>query len=354
MAGHRGVAGIDVVSTVNIQHLESLNDAVASITGVTQLETVPDEFVRSADQIELVDMSPEALRRRMAHGNIYQAEKIDAALANYFRAGNLGALRELALLWLADRVDEALERYRDDHGITGTWPARERVVVAISGGPEGATLLRRGARIADRGADGELHAVYVARDDGLAGPTLPEIASMRTLTEELGGSFTIVTGDDVATALLDYARAVNAAQIVIGLSRHGSLTRMVHRGTGDSLIASAGDIDVHVVTHSFAHRARGSVRRAALSPRRVALGLALALSVPPVVTALVALVVNRIDPMVRTGTELGLIVPLYLLITVLIALAGGLWPAVLAAVISSLLINWFFSPPLHTLTIADP
>ncbi len=137
-------AGIDVISTVNIQHLESLNDVVESITGVVQRETVPDEVVRRADQIELVDMSPEALRRRMAHGNIYKAEKVDAALANYFRVGNLSALRELALLWLADRVDEGLGRYRADHGIDSSWPTRERVVVALSGGPEGETLLRRG------------------------------------------------------------------------------------------------------------------------------------------------------------------------------------------------------------------
>ena len=166
-------AGIDVISTVNIQHLESLNDVVESITGVVQRETVPDEVVRRADQIELVDMSPEALRRRMAHGNIYKAEKVDAALSNYFRVGNLSALRELALLWLADRVEEGLGRYRADHGIDSSWPTRERVVVALSGGPEGETLLRRGARIASRGAGGELLAVHVARADGLSGPPLP-------------------------------------------------------------------------------------------------------------------------------------------------------------------------------------
>lgn len=129
-------AGIDVISTVNVQHLESLNDAVTAITGVVQRETVPDAVVRAADQIELVDMTPEALRRRMAHGNVYAPEKVDAALANYFRVGNLAALRELALLWLADRVDEGLGRYRADHGIDATWPTRERVVVALSGGPE--------------------------------------------------------------------------------------------------------------------------------------------------------------------------------------------------------------------------
>ena len=143
-------AGIDVISTVNIQHLESLNDVVEEITGVPQRETVPDAVVRAAEQVELVDMTPEALRRRMAHGNIYAPEKIDAALANYFRAGNLTALRELALLWLADTVDEGLQRYRDEHDIKQTWETRERVVVALTGGPEGETLIRRAARIAAR------------------------------------------------------------------------------------------------------------------------------------------------------------------------------------------------------------
>ena len=143
-------AGIDVIASVNVQHLESLNDVVQKITGVPQRETVPDEVVRSADQIELIDMAPEALRRRMAHGNIYKPEKIDAALSNYFRPGNLGALRELALLWVAGRVDEALQRYRDQHGIDKVWETRERVVVALTGGPEGATLIR--ARRAHRAA----------------------------------------------------------------------------------------------------------------------------------------------------------------------------------------------------------
>ncbi|KAA0511323.1 histidine kinase, partial [Enterobacter ludwigii] len=158
--------------------LESLGDAVEAITGVRQRETVPDDVVRSADQLELVDMSPESLRRRMAHGNIYRAEKIDAALAHYFRPGNLSALRELALLWLADRVDETLERYRATHGISSTWPTRERVVVALTGGPEGEALLRRAARIASRGAGGELVACHVVQSDGLV-ETVAAVADQR-------------------------------------------------------------------------------------------------------------------------------------------------------------------------------
>src|SRR5262245_9408716 len=160
-------AGMVVITTLNIQHLESINDVVRQITGVAQRETVPDEIVRRAEQIELVDMTPEALRRRMAHGNVYVPEKIDAALGNYFRVGNLTALRELALLWVADKVDDQLDQYRADHDIRGTWEARERVVVALTGGPEGDTLVRRAARIADRSKGADLLAVHVARSDGL-------------------------------------------------------------------------------------------------------------------------------------------------------------------------------------------
>ena len=201
-------AGIDVITTVNVQHLESLNDTVAAITGTRQNETVPDRVVRAADQIELVDMSPEALRRRLAHGNVYAPGKVDAALSNYFRVGNLTALRELALLWVADRVEEGLERYRAQHGIKDVpWPARERVVVALTGGPEGDTLIRRGARIAGQAAGGELLAVHVVADDGLVGSDPNVLSAQRVLVESLGGTFRTVVGSDVAEALLATARA---------------------------------------------------------------------------------------------------------------------------------------------------
>src|SRR5947209_8375237 len=153
-------AGIDVISTVNIQHLESVNDVVERITGVVQRETVPDDVVRRAEQVELVDMTPEALRRRMAHGNIYPAEKVDASLANYFRPGNLAALRELALLWVADKVDVGLQQYMETHGITAAWETRERVVVAVTGSPSGEQLIRRAARMATR-TRGDLLGVHV-------------------------------------------------------------------------------------------------------------------------------------------------------------------------------------------------
>src|SRR3546814_195889 len=160
-------AGIDVITTVNVQHIESLNDVVERITGIVQRETVPDAVVRGADQIEVVDLAPQSLRDRLSAGFVYPAERIDAALSNYFRLGNLTALRELALLWLADEVDSALKSYRAAHGIEGTWQARERVVVAHTGGPEGETNIRRGARIAARPAGGEMLAVHVTTQEGL-------------------------------------------------------------------------------------------------------------------------------------------------------------------------------------------
>ncbi|HVH22301.1 MAG TPA: sensor histidine kinase, partial [Pseudonocardia sp.] len=162
-------AGITVLSTLNIQHLESLNDVIERITGVRQQETVPDEVVRRAEQVELVDITPEALRRRLAHGNVYPPERVDAAMANYFQPHNLTALREMALLWVADQVEVALQRYRTDQRVTDIWETRERVVVALTGGPESETVLRRAARIAERSGSAELFAVHVLRGDGLVG-----------------------------------------------------------------------------------------------------------------------------------------------------------------------------------------
>ncbi|MDQ2758287.1 MAG: DUF4118 domain-containing protein [Actinomycetota bacterium] len=340
-------AGIDVVSTVNIQHLESLNDVVEAITGITQRETVPDDVVRSAsDQIELVDMSPEALRRRMAHGNIYAAEKIDAALANYFRPGNLSALRELALLWLADRVDETLERYRASHDISATWPTRERVVVALTGGPEGETVLRRAAQIASRGAGSELLACHVGQSDGLVDEAPEVIAQQRRLVQELGGTFHAVAGDDVGEAILDFSRGVNATQIVVGTSRHGPMRGRLSRGIGESVAAGAGDIDVHLVGHRAVAVSRRRTGRRSLSRSRRLGGWLLA--------GLGILALSLLLVPTRAAHQLPIEVLLYLALTVGCALLGGVWPSVVCAVASSLVINWFFTDPVGTLTISSP
>ena len=312
-------AGITVITTVNIQHLESLNDVVEQITGVPQRETVPDEVVRRADQVELVDMTPEALRRRMAHGNIYQPEKVDAALGNYFRVGNLTALRELALLWLADKVDDQLDRYRADHHIAATWEARERVVVALTGGPEGDTLIRRAARIAARTKGADLLAVHVARSDGLAGADPANLARQRVLVESLGGTYHQVVGDDIPTALLDFARGVNATQLVLGASRRGRLAQIFSRGVGVTTTAESGPIDVHLVTHEEVRRGRrrhpltgGAVPRppARRLRRWPLLGL-------PLLTA-------RCSTQLRGDLSLPSDILLFLVAVVAVALVGGL------------------------------
>jgi two-component system, OmpR family, sensor histidine kinase KdpD len=340
-------AGIDVISTVNIQHLESLNDVVESITGVKQRETVPDDVVRAADQIELVDMTPEALRRRMAHGNIYAADKVDAALSNYFRPGNLSALRELALLWLADRVDEALERYRQDQGISEPWPTRERIVVAVNGQPEGETLLRRAAQIASRGAGGELLATYVARSDGLVGADPRSIAAQRKLTDELGGTFHSVRGEDAARAILDFAEGVNATQIVLGVSSRGRLRSLLSPGVGERVVAGSGDIDVHLVSHDFARKGLTSQSRAGsgVGIRRVSVSWLMATVGLGLLTWLLV--------STRESHDTPLDMLAFLAMTVACALVGGLWPALFCAVAASLALNYYFTEPIHTFRIAD-
>ena len=340
------VAGIDVITTVNIQHLESLNDVVEKITGVPQRETVPDAVVRAADQIELEDMTAEALRRRLAHGNVYAPEKVDAALSNYFRPGNLNALRELALLWTADRVDDALQLYREQHDITGTWETRERVVVALTGGPEGETLIRRAARIAARASGGDLLALHVARSDGLAGASQGALATQRLLVESLGGSYHQVLGDDVPAALLAFARAENATQLVLGESRRTTLASLFGPGTATNTIRASGDIDVHIVTHR--HTGRGVSLphgRGSLSTRRKLRGYALAVVFPPLLTL-------SLTPF---RGELNLVsdMLLFLLMTVVVSLVGGLAPALIAAVAGSMLLNYYFTPPLYTLSIQE-
>jgi len=337
-------AGISVLSTVNVQHLESLNDVVAQITGIEQQETVPDDIVRGAAQIELVDITPEALRRRLSHGNVYAPEKVDAALSNYFRRGNLTALRELALLWLADQVDAALVKYRADNKITDTWEARERVVVAVTGGPESETLVRRASRIASK-SSAELMIVHVVRGDGLSGVSAPQMGKIRELAGGFGATVHSVVGDDVPAALLDFAREMNATQLVIGTSRRSRWNRIFDEGIGAAIVQNSGKIDVHMVTHEEAKRRRGG-HSATPRQRRVISWLA-AVIVP---SAICAVTVRFLDPLLSIGGESAL----FVVGVLVVALLGGIAPAVLSAVLSGLLLNYFLTEPRHTFTIAEP
>jgi two-component system, OmpR family, sensor histidine kinase KdpD len=337
-------AGITVISTVNVQHLESLNDVVAQITGIEQQETVPDSVVRQAAQIELIDITPEALRRRLSHGNVYAPEKVDAALSNYFRSGNLTALRELALLWLADQVDAALAKYRAEKKITDTWEARERVVVAVTGGPESETLVRRASRIATR-SSAELMVVHVLRGDGLSGASAPRISKVRELAISLDASMHIVAGDDVPTALLDFAREMNATQLVLGSSRRSRWARILDEGIGARIVQRSGKIDVHIVTHEESKR---PFRTTPISPHeRRAISWLAALAVP---SAICAVALTWLDRLLDTSGKSAL----FLIGVLAVALFGGVAPAILSAVLSSLLLNYFFTTPRHAFTIAEP
>ncbi|MCL2483071.1 MAG: DUF4118 domain-containing protein [Propionibacteriaceae bacterium] len=337
-------AGIDVIATVNIQHIESLNDVVQQITGVVQHETIPDGIVRQADQVEIVDLTPEALRDRLSAGHVYTAERIDAALSNYFRVGNLTALRELALLWVADEVDVALKAYRTQHGIEDAWEARERVVVALTGGSSGETILRRGARIAARSGGGELLAVHVVTQDGLRSSTPGTRASNRLLVEHLGGSYHEVVGDDIPQALVDFAKAVNATQLVLGAPRKSWFSGLLPgRDVGATVIRESESIDIHIVNTVLPKRHHLLFRRGAVSMRRRLAGFLIALIGGPGLTW--ALSTVTVVESITTD------VLAFQLLAVIAALVGGIWPALFAALWSGILLNYFFIPPLHNMTI---
>ncbi|PWC03714.1 ATP-binding protein [Agromyces badenianii] len=341
-------AGIDVISTVNTQHIESLGDVVLQITGVPQRETIPDQVLRGADQIEVVDLAPQALRDRLSGGLVYPAERIDAALSNYFRLGNLTALRELALLWLADEVDSALKAYRAEHGIDRKWEARERVVVALTGGPEGETLLRRGARIASRSSGGVLIAVHVTNPDGMRARHPGALDAQRTLVEQLGGTFHQVVGEDVPRALVEFARSADATQLVIGVSRRSRLAAAFSGpGIGATVIRESGDIDVHIVNHAAAGSAFSLPKLGgALSRTRLVVGFIVALVAGPLLSWLLVTF--------HTETSITSDVLAYQLLVIIVALIGGIWPGLFAAVLSGITLNVLFVEPTFTLTISDP
>ena len=342
-------AGIDVISTVNIQHLESMNDVVERITGIRQLETVPDAFVRRADQIELVDMTPEALRRRLAHGNVYPSHKVDAALANYFRPGNLAALRELALLWVADRVEDGLRKYMTLHDIDHPWETRERVLVAITGAPGGDHVIRRAARMAGRSA-GELLGVFVSASDGLARRAGPGLDAQRRLLDELGGRYLEVVGDDVAMALVGVARAERATQLVLGASRRSSARERLGGSIVAAVLRAAGELDVHVISSdveaSEPSRRRRVRHRGRVSARRRLTGAAIAVIGLPLLTAVL--------DTGRDVIELPSVLLVYLVAVIAIATIGGTLIGLGSALAAFGLSNYYFIEPTGTLQIDDP
>lgn len=341
-------AGIEVISTVNIQHVESLNDVVYAITGQVQRETLPDAALRAADEVELVDLSPQTLRTRLAKGLIYPAERVDAALAHYFRIGNLIALRELALLWLADKVDEGLASYRASENIDTPWPARERVMVAVTGGPESKRLIRRGMRIVGRTPGRELVAVHVVQETGMMLETAGDLQAARELTETLGGTWHTVSGDDVAATLLDFAHTVNATQIVIGTARSPWRERLLGTSVSARVVANAGALDVYMVSRPDTPRRLRLTRprREGLTLRRKVLGWICGLLGPVLLTAFFSAIGQNSE-----GLTLCFLA--FLTAVVFVAILGGLWPALACALVGTGLLNWFFTQPVGTFTIAE-
>ena len=345
-------AGITVLSTLNIQHLESLNDVIERITGVRQQETVPDEVVRRAEQVELVDITPEALRRRLAHGNVYPPERVDAAMANYFQPHNLTALREMALLWVADQVEVALQRYRTDQRVTDIWETRERVVVAFTGGPESETVLRRAARIAKRSGSAELFAVHVLRGDGLAsdklGRPVGALAGLRRLAEDVGASFHYARWS--ATTCPPRCSTSPAASTPPSWcwappGGPGWPARW-SRASGPGWCRTPG---TSTCTWSATARPAGGCGCPGCpAPCRCAAARWAGrwrLALP-----LLATVIGTLG---RELVGLSTDVVLFFLATVVVALVGGLGPALLAAFGGALLLNFFLTPPLYTFTIAE-
>lgn len=337
-------AGIDVITTVDIQNLESVSDVVEKITGVAQHDSVPDAVVRRAEQVELVDITPEALRRRMAHGNIYAAEEIDASLSNYFREGNLAALRELALLWLADRVEDSLQRYLDENDINENWETRERLVVAVTGSGSDEALLRRAARIASRsGAD--LVAVHVVNARTRRHSSV-DASIAREFVTQLDGTFQEIVDDDVASALVAFARSERGTQIVIGAERRRSKFR-TSRNVVEGVLAKARDLDVHIIAVDDLHPP--SVRRrrkTELSWRRRLAALGAAAVVMPLITVGLT--------QVHSSAILSAVFPCYLVAVLGLTIWGGAGVGVVSSLAAAFLENFYFIVPKHTLGIARP
>lgn len=351
-------AGIEVISTLDIAHLESMVDVVQRITGVACQEAVPDEFVSEPSQIELVDATPEALRRRLAHGNIFPPDSMSPSLTNYFRTENLAALRELSLQWMADRVDLAPLSPGEQNLQDPLSESRERIVVGITGAPGTENLIRRAARIAHR-ARGELIGVHVEPPIPPGRPRVDEASRHRSLVEDLGGRYTGLTGTDVPVALVEFARSEQATQIVLGAVQGRRSTTLGRASVIDRVVRSAGRIDVHVVSHDPSPKTGARARRRLgvfgdllgahrtgshpASRQRIAVWILVAAGLP-----LLTMTLTHLRNRVTLSSDL----LIYLLFVVVTAAVGGAMPALVAAVGATLLVNWFFTAPLHTLTIA--
>ncbi|HTP78253.1 MAG TPA: sensor histidine kinase KdpD [Rhizomicrobium sp.] len=343
--------GIDVYSTLNVQHLESLNDVVAQITGVRVRETVPDSILDRADDVELIDLTPEDLIQRLKEGKVYVPEQAERAIRSYFMPGNLTALRELALRRTAQRVDAQMVDYMRAHAIQGPWEASERVLVCVSDRPGGAALVRYARRLADR-LRASWTAIYVetSRTQRLSEEERDRVAAALRLAEQLGGQAVTVPAAATADGVIDYAHANNFTHIVVSTRQRPFWFELIRSSLAHEVIRRAGDVSVHVVPERHVENIEDdtvSSRPRPRVPRRLDFGAYGGSTVMVAAALLVGLALQR---------TLGVsnVALVFLTAVLASAVTYGLWPALFASFIAMLAFNFFFLPPLYTFTIADP
>jgi two-component system sensor histidine kinase KdpD len=337
-------AGIDVYTTLNIQHLESLNDVVAQVTGVMVRETIPDVVLDQAAEIEVIDLPPDELLNRLREGKVYIPDQAARAIEKFFRKGNLTALREISLRRAAARVDDQMRFYMETRAIPGPWPAAERLLACISANPLAEKLVRTTRRLADQ-LDAEWYAVHVQL---VSGPQLGSDERQRAgrtlqLAEQLGGKSLTLSGRTVHEAVLDFARKHNVTKIVVGKPLVPRWQELIRSSIVNRLLHASGDIDVYVIS------SRAGVEKPKQAPRRWPFGpLSHYLAGAALVTAATAL-----GMLVRTRIEPANLVMLYLAVTVVSAVFLGRGPAMLTAVLGVLAFDFFLINPYYTLAVSD-
>jgi two-component system sensor histidine kinase KdpD len=343
-------AGIDVYTTLNIQHVESLNDIVATITRIRVRETVPDSIIDRADDIEVIDLTPEDLVQRLNEGKVYVPHQAKRAIQHFFSPGNLTALRELALRRTAQRVDEQMVTYMRSRAIPGPWAAGERLLVCVNADPSSVAVVRRARRMADtmRAPWVAIH-VETSRAARLNEGERDQIAESLSLAQRLGAEVITVPGHDVPEAVLDYARSHNITHLIIARSHHARWRELIFGSLAQRLIRRAGDVNVHIIAEQ--PEARGGetpdVRKTPGSHEKPSLS-AYAMSLLFVALALGGgLALSEL-------LNVSNITLVFLLAVLASAIGYGLWPSLLACLSSVLAYNFFFLPPLHTFTIAAP
>jgi two-component system sensor histidine kinase KdpD len=338
-------AGIDVYTTVNVQHVESLNDVVATITGVVMRETVPDSIFEQADEVELIDLPPDDLLQRLREGKVYLPTQAQEAVEHFFRKGNLIALRELALRRTAERVDAQMRVYRREHAIDKVWPTAERVLVCVGPGPWSTRLVRAAKRMADQ-IGAEWIAAYVQTPSQLRLPAEARDGVVHTLrlAEQLGGQTITLTGETMSEAILAYARDRNVSKIVVGKPSRTRWQRVLLGSIVDTLVLGSGDIDVYVISGGREDGAAPSTaERRPLATDWRAYGLAVA----------VVAVTTAGAWLLFPFSELSNLVMVYLLGIIAVAMRTGRGPSLLASILSVAAFDVFFVPPYLTFAVSD-